>query len=136
MIPVVRVKPGVRFAVIAPAGFRILSAIVQTTQRLQMDLEITSGTDSHAPPDPHASGEAVDVSVRHLTYSQIASVVATLRGILGPLFTVLYETPTAPTDSAVHAIAYVNPRATSDHLHIQKRKGTIFPPQDDRRFDV
>ena len=125
---VVRVKAGVRFDVIKPAGFRILSALDQAAQICSVDLEITSGTDSHAAPDPHALGEAYDVSVKALTGSQIVEVRRTVTMMLGPAFTVLYEVPFLPADPALQAIAYVNREATGPHFHIQRRKGTIFPP--------
>lgn len=126
---VVRAHPSVQFATIAPAGFRILSAIDQAAQHCGVDLELTSGTDSHQAPDPHASGEAFDVSVRGLTPPQIVNVCASLVSTLGPLFTVLYEVPALPTEPMLRAVAYVNQKATGQHLHIQKRKGLgLFPP--------
>lgn len=56
---VIRVKDGVLFLKIAPAGFRILSAIDQVAQALSLDLVITSGTDGEhsGPLDPHHRGE-------------------------------------------------------------------------------
>ena len=125
---VLRVKAGVRFDVIRPAGFRILSALDQAAQVCSVDLEISSGTDSHTAPDPHALGEAYDVSVKALTGSQIVEVRRTVTMMLGPAFTVLYEVPFLPTDPALQAIAYINREATGPHVHIQRKRGTIFPP--------
>lgn len=126
---VVRARPSVKFATIAPAGFRILSAIDQAAQQCGVNLTVTAGTDSHQSPDPHCSGEAFDVSVQGLTPAQIVDVRASLATTLGPLFTVLYERPDVPTDPALKAIAFVNTKATGPHLHIQRKKGTQFPPQ-------
>lgn len=129
-VHVVTHRPTARFDVIAPAGFRILSAIDQATQRCGVDLTITSGTDSHGFMDPHSAGEAFDVSVKGLTPAQVLGVRTALSTILGPRFTVLYETPATPSDPALAAIASVNPKATGPHLHLQKRKGTTYPPSD------
>ncbi len=125
---VVRHRPAARFDLIAPAGFRILSAIDQVAQICSVDLMLTCGTDSHALPDPHVTGEAYDVSVHMLSAQQIADVKAALERTLGPLFTVLYEVPSVPSDPTLRPIAYVNVQATGQHIHIQKRKGTTFPP--------
>ncbi len=128
MIHCLRHRDSVRFAVIAPAGFRILSALDAVAQHLEIDLTITSGTDSHVAPDPHAEGEAFDVSVIGLSSDQIHAIKSTLEQILGPLFTVLYEVPERPSDALLRAIAYVNYAATGPHFHIQSRKGTVYPP--------
>ena len=125
---VVRHRPGARFDVIAPAGFRILAALDQTAQDCRVDLMVTCGTDSHAMPDPHVTGEAYDVSVLGLSAQQIADVKANLDAALGPLFTVLYEVPSVPSDPTLRPIAYVNVKATGPHFHIQRKKGTTFPP--------
>ena len=127
---VVRHRPGARFDVIAPAGFRILAALDQAAQDCRVDLMVTCGTDSHALPDPHVTGEAYDVSVLGLSAQQIADVKANLDAALGPLFTVLYEVPSVPSDPTLRSIAYVNVKATGPHFHVQKRKGLgEFPPK-------
>ena len=126
---VVRHRPAARFDQIRPAGFRILAAIDHAAQACRVDLMITSGTDSHAITDPHASGEAYDVSVHQLSAQQIADVKAILERTLGSLFTVLYEVPKVPSDPTLRPIAYVNLKATGPHFHIQRRKGTVFPPE-------
>ena len=127
---VVRHRPSARFDIIAPAGFRILSAIDQAAQECLVDLMITSGTDSHAQPDPHVTGEAYDVSVLGLSAQQIADVKASLEDVLGNLFTVLYEVREVPSDPTLRPIAYVNAKATGSHFHIQRRRSTVFPPVD------
>lgn len=125
---VVRHRPSVRFDVIGPAGFRILSAIDRAAYDCRVDLMITSGTDSHAAPSAHITGEAFDVSVKALSAQQIADVKAHLERSLGALFTVLYEVPQVPSDPTLRPIAYVNAKATGPHFHIQRKKGTTFPP--------
>jgi hypothetical protein len=125
---VVRVKPGVEFTPIAPAGFRILAALVNVAAIVGRDLEITSGTDSHASNDVHALGEAYDISVNDFDTPTIAMIRAGLVNQLGALFTVLYETPTKPTDVRLQVIAFVNPGATGPHIHVQRRNGTVYPP--------
>lgn len=125
---VVRHGPAVRFDMIAPAGFRILSALDQTAQDCRVDLMVTSGTDSHAT-GPHATGEAFDISVHTLSAQQIWDVKASLEELLGPLFTVLYEVPKVPSDSTLRSIAYLNAAATGPHFHVQRKKGTTFPPE-------
>lgn len=126
---VVRHRSSVRFAVIGPAGFRILAALDQAAQDCCVDLMITSGTDSHTMPNPHCTGEAYDVSVLGLSAQQIADVKASLADCLGPLFTVLYEVPAVPSDPTLRPIAYVNVKATGPHFHVQRRRGTVFPPE-------
>jgi len=127
-VNVVRHRPAASFDVIAPAGFRLLAALDRTAQQVGVDLMITSGTDSHAA-GAHPTGEAYDVSVLGLSAQQIADVRGTLIAILGPLFTVLYEVPKVPSDPTLRPIAYVNVDATGPHLHVQRKKGTIFPPE-------
>jgi hypothetical protein len=125
---VVRVKPGVTFAPIAPAGFRILAAIDVVARIVHRDLEITSGSDSHPANDVHTLGEAYDISVRDFDAPTIAMIRAGLVNQLGDLFTVLYETPTKPTDVRLQVIAFVNGHATAPHIHVQRRNGTVYPP--------
>lgn len=128
MTHVLRQLASVQFAHIAPAGFRILAALVETAEHLAVDLMITSGTDSHTPPDPHASGEAYDVSVASLDPARIIGIKNLLEQILGSSFAVLYEVPTLPEDPHLRAVAYLNRAATGSHFHIQRKKGTVYPP--------
>lgn len=125
---VVRHRPSVRFDLIAPAGFRILSALTQAAEFCEIDLMLTCGTDSHAMPDPHCTGEAYDVSVHTLSAQQIADVKGCVERILGSQFTVLYEVPKVPSDPTLRPIAYVNVHATAPHFHIQRKKDTVYPP--------
>lgn len=106
-------KSTVQFAKIAPGGFRILSAIDQASAKLGLDLVITSGTDgTHSGPnDPHHRGEAYDLRTHNLTPEQKDRVLAEVMGTLGPAFFGFLESP--GTDN--------------EHIHIQVRKGTIYP---------
>src|SRR6266853_1023663 len=125
---VVRVKPGVSFDVIAPGGFRILEALGFVARRCARDLTISCGSEDHPADDPHTRGEAFDVSVAALDIPSIVMVRAELVVQLGPAFTVLYESPTKPTDPRLQLIVYMNAGATAPHLHVQVKKGTAYPP--------
>lgn len=129
-VSVVRPKPGVGFPVLAPAGIRILSALDIVCQVLGRDLVVTSGSESRGrkATDPHATGEAADLSVSGFTPGEIVRLKNLLEVELGAAFTVLYETPAKPLDTALAAVAYVNPAATATHIHIQRKKNTVFPP--------
>ena len=124
---VTRVRAGVTFDVIAPAGFRLLAAIDRLTTVVPHDVIITSGTDSHTAPDPHATGEAYDIGVSGWTPGEILAALLFLQTTLGPAFTVLYEVPRLPLDPALAAVAYVNVKATGPHFHLQRCKGTSWP---------
>ncbi len=115
MIGVVRVKPGVKFDIIAPAGFRILSAFDQVAARLGQDITITSGTDGDhsGPEDPHKKGEAYDARSKDKTLEERNTILSTMREILGTLFFIFLE----------------NPGTDQEHFHAQRRKGTIYPPE-------
>lgn len=128
MIYCLRHRNSVKFDRIGPAGFRILGALDRATEICHTDLMITCGSDSHPLSDPHSSGEAYDVSVINLAPNQIVQLKNALEDDLGPLFTVLYETPSPPVDSRLKTIAYINKAATGPHFHIQRKKGTVYPP--------
>lgn len=131
MLPALRLKHGAGFPILAPAGFRILATLQQAVEQFRYDLTITSGSEGtwRDPTDPHRTGEAVDVSVLPLAMMEIQTLYEYLRTHLGAAFTVLYEVP-SPTLArpGVPAFATVNPKATAPHLHIQRAKGTIYPP--------
>jgi len=109
----VYVKSGVLFTIIAPGGFRILSAVDQTALALDLDLVITSGCDGvhSGPGDPHHSGNAYDIRSHDLTSDQKDKVLVWLIKLLGPAFYVFLESPN--TDN--------------EHFHAQVKKGTIYP---------
>jgi hypothetical protein len=129
-IPVLRQSPACEFARIAPAGFRIIAALDHCTQVIAHDLTITAGTNDHTT-GRHPLGEAFDVRTRDLLPAQILRVRQVLQSVLGPRFTVLYETPTKPTDPMLVDIATINPEASAPHFHVQAKKGTTYPPMPD-----
>jgi len=124
---VLRARPSVRFERILPAGFRILAALDRAAQTIEHDIEVTSGTDSHAK-GRHPTGEAYDVSVAELSDRQIVQLWTCLRETLGRAFTVLFESPMLPRAVQLINIVTVNKAATGPHIHIQPRKGTVYPP--------
>jgi hypothetical protein len=115
MSGVVRVKDGVAFTTIAPAGFRILRAIDYTANRLGLDLTITSACDGDhsGPGDPHHAGEAFDLRTHGLTDAKLQDVLHTLGSVLNSeQFFVLHESIGTP----------------NEHIHAQRRRNTVFPP--------
>ena len=111
---VIRVKEAVSFAVIAPAGFRILSAIDQTAAKLGVDLIITSACDGEhsGPTDPHHSGEAYDVRSHDFDQDTKDKVLANVMTILGwDSFYGFLEA--AGTDT--------------EHFHFQRKRNTVYP---------
>lgn len=111
---VIRVKEAVSFAKIAPAGFRILSALDQVAAKLDADLIITSGCDgTHSgPEDPHHSGEAYDVRSHDFDQLTKDKILAAAMTILGwSAFYVFLEAE--GTDN--------------EHFHFQRKKGTVYP---------
>jgi hypothetical protein len=125
---VVTWKPGARWDVPTSAGVHILAALDRAAPVCRLSLEITCGTGEHPPGDPHTRGEAFDVSVAGIPPSVIVQLKTYLENILGSAFTVLYECPTTPTEPQLAPIAYINPKATGCHIHIQPKKGTTWPP--------
>lgn len=116
MIPVTRVKPGVSFEYIAPAGFRILAAIDAAAMTLGHDVTITSGCDGchSGQTDPHHSGEAYDVRTK-----DVPDATALLREILRRLGTEYF-------------FAFIeSPGTGNEHIHAQRKRGTIYPPESD-----
>ena len=130
MIPVLRARSSVVFDRIKPAGFRLLSALDQATITLGCDLEITSGTDSHST-GRHPEGEAYDVSVLGFSPETIVKLKGTLEQLLGPAFTVLYESRVPPPHPLLVLMTTINPQATGAHIHVQPKKGTTWPPTED-----
>lgn len=111
---VIRVKDGVSFLKIAPAGFRILSAIDQVSQALSLDLVITSGTDGEhsGPLDPHHRGEAYDVRSQGFS-TEVKDQV--LNGVMRRLgFDCFYG-------------FLESPGTENEHFHFQVKKGTVYP---------
>ena len=129
MTPVVRVKPGVKFNPIAPAGFVLLAAIQAACWHLDRDITISCGSEGHPTIDPHSTGEAYDLSVQGMNDPEIIDLVMFLRKTLGRQFYVVYETPSAIRDAlVVAAVAVMNLQATAAHIHCQRARGTTYPP--------
>jgi hypothetical protein len=127
--PVLRFAPSVTLDPPTPAWARILAACDQAVRLLGRDLTVTCGREGHAQTDPHTRGSAIDVRTRDLPEATILTLYDFLKAQLGTAFTVLYEVKAKP-NGVLAAIAYVNPDATAQHLHIQVRKKTTFPETD------
>lgn len=107
-------KSGVQFTVIAPGGFRILSALDQVVAKSPFDRVVTSACDgAHSgPTDPHHSGNAYDVRSHDLTPEQKDTFLASVMLLLGwDRFYGFMESPN--TDD--------------EHFHFQVKKGTTYP---------
>lgn len=111
----IQIKPGVSFAIIAPAGYRILAALKAAGERLDLDLTITSGCDGvhSGPTDPHHTGEAYDVRTHDLGDATQSVLEAVLEQI-GASFFGFLEDPGTP----------------NEHLHFQRRKGLVYTVED------
>jgi hypothetical protein len=116
-------RASVRYDTIAPRGLVILGILMSASEVLGRNLEITSACDSHALPDPHARGEAYDISILDMTAEQILTFYRYMVERLGPAFTVLIEAPKMPASPLIAKIATINPKATGLHCHIQPKKG-------------
>jgi hypothetical protein len=113
-IPVVHVKPGVEFAIIAPGGFAMLSALHQAAVHCKLNLTITSACDGEhsGPQDPHKRGEAYDVRINDLPGDEKFAVLEAVMNVLG------WE----------HFYGFLeDPYTENEHLHFQVRKGTVYP---------
>lgn len=130
MTPHTRLKPGAGFPTLRPAGMRIIAAIDFAAARMGKVLTITSGSErrGRADTDPHMTGEAADVSVLGLMPMEIRNLHSMLMQILGDRFTVLLEAPPDQVPPSLSEIVYRNAKATAIHLHIQRKKGTTWPP--------
>lgn len=129
---VVRVRPGVQFTTIAPAGFAILGALVYVAQVTHLDLTITSACDGQhsGPGDPHVRGEAYDVRTHDWTETVKDAVcyhlIDALRGQDDP--------PAVPNPDVARSFqttrwfACIEAAGTSnEHLHVQLRRGRVYP---------
>lgn len=112
MIPVVRVKDGVQFTVISPAGFHILSAIEASALRCSHDVTVTSACDGEhsGPDDPHHKGEAYDI--RTHDQSDPAQLLSALKLFL----------------SDAKFYVFIEDEGTAnEHIHAQLRHGILYP---------
>lgn len=125
-----RVKPGVKFTPIAPAGFRILGALERTARGLNIELTITCGSEAHELTDPHTTGQAYDLRTHDLTNEQkqrvLACVLDELRDGIADVVT--------ETSGGLATLGFFgwieHPGTDAEHLHVQRRKGTIYAPLD------
>lgn len=132
MTPVVRFAPRVNLNGLRPAGVRILAAIDAAAVTCGLSLTVTSAVDGQrAATDPHITGEAIDLRTIDLSEQDTLRIYWALRVKLGDAFTVLYEVPQSVPSLTLRQIEYVNPKATGPHFHIQRKKGTTFPPYDE-----
>jgi hypothetical protein len=113
----VKIKPGVEFAIVAPAGFLILEALKAASVGLGQDLTITSGTDGvhSGPADPHHAGEAYDIRSHDFPPPRRAGVLATIM---------------LPLDSTRFFGFLEAPGTDNEHFHIQRKKDTTFTVAD------
>jgi len=108
----VQCKEGVQFAVIAPAGFKILWGLSEVASGRDADVTITSGTDGlHSGiDDPHHRGEAYDI--RCNTDPDPATLLQDIQHVLGTSqFYSFIEDDGTP----------------NEHIHIQLRRGASYP---------
>ena len=111
---VIRVHAGVQFNIIAPAGFKILSAVQYACDHCFTDAVLTSACDGvhSGPDDPHHKGEAFDFRSHDYSEQLKRDFLATILSQLDPL----------------HFYGFLeSPGTLNEHFHIQRRKGTIYP---------
>jgi hypothetical protein len=124
----VTTKPGVVLTGLQAAGFQEIGALLYAASLCDSSLVITCGLEGHPPNDPHTRGEALDVSVHGFAPALIRALHDALATYLGPAFTVLFEAPELPADPDLQHLVYLNKAASGPHLHLQPRKGTVWPP--------
>lgn len=125
----VRLKSGVDTSRLAPAGVRILGALDATARRLKRDLIVTCGCEAHPPGDPHTSGEAFDVRTHdfddEFKRTLLRQVMLELQNDDDAM-----DAPIATSIglSTLHFYGQIeNPNEPREHLHVQRRKGTVYP---------
>lgn len=131
---VIRCKPGVRFDVIDPAGFRLLGSLDRVARGFPVDLTITSGTDGHGPADPHTLGKGYDIRTHGLTKEQKVFV---LREVLIDLQEDATDAPLETSIGLATRFFYgqlEHPGQPGEHLHFQCRKGRVYPPGTARTY--
>lgn len=123
---IVRVKAGVRFDTIAPAGFRILGAIERAARVHEVPLVITCANEAHAPGNPHTKGEAYDIRSKTLTAQE-------KRGVLRSIMLDLAEDdgdPPVETSGGIATAMFFgqleHEGRAHEHLHIQRRRGRVY----------
>ena len=121
----VKVNPGVQFAVIDPAGFRLLRAFDTVAEGEPFDLVITSGTDgAHSgPDDPHHLGKAYDVRSHDFPEPQKSNVLRWIMLELG-------ADPQPSSGGLVtdKFFGWIESSGTpNEHYHFQLRKDATLP---------
>ena len=111
-----------------PALGVLLGTVQHATQVFQEDWIVTCGSEGHGPGDSHTLGEALDLSVSAWNPEQVVQRYHWLVAQTGPLFYVQYERPDDSPSWELNAIAVINPAASAPHIHMQRRKGTVYPP--------
>lgn len=129
MIAVVHFKAGVQLRP-TPALARILWALQSVADDMLRDLTVSCGAEGHDTFDPHALGEALDVSVAGFDAFEIVTVYRNVARTLGAAFYCQVEAPSASgiIDQPLLDVLAINPRATAIHLHVQRKKNTVYPP--------
>ena len=120
-------KDGCETHTIAPAGFRILSALERCAQVLGHDLVLTCGCDSHPPDDPHTKGQAFDVRSHDLTDVQkSALLIAMMDALKEP--TMDSVTPKDGGFVTRHFFGWLEHSGSAqEHFHFQQRNGVPYP---------
>lgn len=131
MIYAVSIKDSsVTFDPVTEAHTWMIAALTRACGTCNVALVVSCAREAHGVGDPHTRGQAVDVSVHNLSAPMIVRVREYLMQLLGPGWTVLFETPDAidaTKEPQLVQIATINRGATARHLHIQPVKGTTFP---------
>ena len=108
---------------LAPEGYTIVAAIDRAARLFNVDLVITSGVRAQDSDSMHSVGKAIDVRTISLNSEQIIALYWWFTVELGHAFIVLFESPTpSALPAELRAIAYYNPNATAQHLHIGVRR--------------
>lgn len=113
----IKVKDGVEFTVIAPAGWMILQALKRASEYLLRDLTITSACDGNhsGPNDPHKKGEAYDIRSNDIEVGSKEYVLdIIMRGLDGKQFYGYLESP----------------GTLNEHYHVQRARNTTFSIED------
>ena len=121
MIPVVRVKEGVKITKLSPAGACIIGALDLTAKALGYDIWITSAEDGvhSGPDDPHHSAEAFDVRT-HGVPNKIALLLEIKAHLDGRYFYTFLEDPDPD--------AIPENFQSNEHIHCQRKRATVYPP--------
>jgi len=126
MIPVVRNKPGVQFAIIEPGGHALLAAFGVAARTFGQDFIVTSGTDgTHSgPQDPHPHGRAYDGHSK-----DFADKTAVILAVLKAADPSVEPFPLAGGYATTYFFMWLENEGTdNEHFHAQVRHGVEYPP--------